>query len=491
MPESVLKSDYKRSSYALICTREIEFITAAMVLHGAPFQLMLLVEILLTAATTATLVSTVAKPGCNDTCGDVKIPYPFGTKRRCYLNEDFFINCSYLNNSPKPFLRRSNIDVTSISLDGRLQVLNYVTSDCYKKDGEHSDEDSNSWSSMQISSFNVSNTENKFTVIGCDSYGYVQGYTDKAYSTGCISSCDNETSVYNGSCTGIGCCQIDIPKGLTEINVSAYSFKGHSNVEFNPCTYAFVTNKTQFSFSSTYLHRLPQDQYPLVLDWSITGNGQCEEANKSSSYACKENSECYVREEYNDSSGYLCRCKKGYQGNPYLSHGCQDIDECSNPDSNDCTQTCINEEGSYTCKCHEGFHGDGRKYGEGCIADVDLPSQFPLVKVALESCLFEILENHIVNDGNEEQVKEVAELAKICLNVKGEERPTMREVAMELDGLRMMHKLSWVNAELNPEETERLLHDNSDVYKYGDGSNTTAGYDSLKDHVLEVLDDGR
>ncbi|KAJ0091882.1 hypothetical protein Patl1_25777 [Pistacia atlantica] len=147
--------------------------------------------------------------------------------------------------------------------------------------------------------------------------------------------------------------------------------------------YAFLTEKTQFSFSSTYLHCLPKDQYPMVLDWSITGHSQCEETKKSSSYACKEYSECYVREEYNDSSGYLCKCKKGYQGNPYLSHSCQDIDECSNPDSNDCPQTCINEEGSYTCKCHEGFHGDGRKYGEGCIVDVDLPSQFPLVKVAL------------------------------------------------------------------------------------------------------------
>ncbi|KAJ0093285.1 hypothetical protein Patl1_25760 [Pistacia atlantica] len=338
-----------------------------MVLHGAPFQLILLVEILLTAATTATSVSPIAKPGCNDTCGDLKIPYPFGTTPDCYFNKAFFINCNYLDNSPKPFLRYLDIDVTSISLDGWLQVPNDVTSDCYKKDGDPNREDSNSWMSLQFSS-------------------------DLTYRTGCISLCDSITSKYNGACTGNGCCQIDIPKGLTKINVSAYSFNNHSSVsKFNPCTYAFLTEKTQFSFSSTYLHCLPQDQYPMVLDWSITGHSQCEETKKSSSYACKEYSACYVREEYNDSSGYLCKCKKGYQGNPYLSHGCQDIDECSNPDSNDCTQTCINEEGSYTCKCHEGFHGDGRKYGEGCIVDVDLPSQFPLVKVALGKFIYRTL----------------------------------------------------------------------------------------------------
>ncbi|KAJ0087111.1 hypothetical protein Patl1_08236 [Pistacia atlantica] len=34
----------------------------------------------------------------------------------------------------------------------------------------------------------------------------------------------------------------------------------------------------------------------------------------------------------------------------------------------------------------------------------------------------------------------MAELVRRCLSVKGEERPPMREVAMELKGLRMMHK---------------------------------------------------
>jgi serine/threonine protein kinase len=45
--------------------------------------------------------------------------------------------------------------------------------------------------------------------------------------------------------------------------------------------------------------------------------------------------------------------------------------------------------------------------------------------------LFEILENRIVG-GNKEQIKEVVELAKRCLKLKGDERPTMKEVAMEL-----------------------------------------------------------
>ncbi|KAJ0024137.1 hypothetical protein Pint_08055 [Pistacia integerrima] len=72
--------------------------------------------------------------------------------------------------------------------------------------------------------------------------------------------------------------------------------------------------------------------------------------------------------------------------------------------------------------------------------------------------------NHIVNDENKEQLREMAELARRCLSVKGEERPPMREVAMELKGLRMMHKHPWDNA-VNPEETGSLLCGTSEAYK--------------------------
>jgi serine/threonine protein kinase len=41
--------------------------------------------------------------------------------------------------------------------------------------------------------------------------------------------------------------------------------------------------------------------------------------------------------------------------------------------------------------------------------------------------LFYVLENHIGNEGNVVQLKEVANLAKRCLRVKGEDRPTIGE----------------------------------------------------------------
>jgi len=70
--------------------------------------------------------------------------------------------------------------------------------------------------------------------------------------------------------------------------------------------------------------------------------------------------------------------------------------------------------------------------------------------------LFEVLENCIGEGGNEEQINEVVELAKMCLRVKGDERPTMKEVAMELEGIRKTETHSWVSVQSNLEEAEHL-----------------------------------
>ena len=127
----------------------------------------------------------------------------------------------------------------------------------------------------------------------------------------------------NGSCSGFGCCQIDIPEGLKRIKVQAYSFDNHTNVlQFNPCSYAFVIEGSQFNFSSSYLSAAFTETVPTAVDWAITGQGKCEEARNNQSYACKENSDCYEPPDHS-AGGYLCKCKDGYQGNPYISNDCR------------------------------------------------------------------------------------------------------------------------------------------------------------------------
>jgi serine/threonine protein kinase len=105
--------------------------------------------------------------------------------------------------------------------------------------------------------------------------------------------------------------------------------------------------------------------------------------------------------------------------------------------------------------------------------------------------LFEILENFIVEEGNKEHINEVVELIERCLRLKGNERPSMKEVAMELDRIRKIETHSWIIAQSNLEEAEHLLGKTSDAYKYGGTSRTAAGYESMKDHVTLALGDGR
>ncbi|KAL2907047.1 Wall-associated receptor kinase 5 [Bienertia sinuspersici] len=60
-----------------------------------------------------------------------------------------------------------------------------------------------------------------------------------------------------------------------------------------------------------------------------------------------------------------------------------------------------------------------------------------------EDRLMEIIDPQLLMEANEEQLLTMAKLAKDCLNVKGEDRPTMKEVALELEGLRKQNKHPW------------------------------------------------
>lgn len=77
--------------------------------------------------------------------------------------------------------------------------------------------------------------------------------------------------------------------------------------------------------------------------------------------------------------------------------------------------------------------------------------------------LFQILDPRVIKEGTLEQLQAVAELVKRCVNMNGEDRPTMKEVTRELEGLKKSTKHPWADQESH-EETEGLLSEASDLY---------------------------
>ncbi|KAK3025932.1 hypothetical protein RJ639_040848 [Escallonia herrerae] len=116
---------------------------------------------------------------------------------------------------------------------------------------------------------------------------------------------------------------------------------------------------------------------PVVLDWAV-GDTDCDKSQDTQNYLYQENSVCH---DFGNGPGYRCKSSKGYQGNPCLLNGCQDINECEDPTLNNCTHSCNNTLGSYTCHCPKGFNGDGREGGKGCTSGQD-KSQEVIVVIA-------------------------------------------------------------------------------------------------------------
>jgi hypothetical protein len=266
----------------------------------------------------AGIVASQPDSSCNDTCGIVSVPYPFGTREGCYLDPSFLITCNHSFEPPKPFLRESTIHVLNISLlDGELRVSNKVAYDCYNESGFPVDPLQKRFHCRSLPSHTqgISSLPSVATLLRLLE---VQRITRPAVCT----LCDNITSVDSGSCSGIGCCQTSIPEGITRFSVTVSSYKNHSAVHsFNPCGFGFVVEEEAYNFSSLDLHNLQDREYvPLVIDWAV-GNETCEDAQKNmTSYACKaEYSYCY---NSTNGPGYRCNCSDGFQGNPYLRHGC-------------------------------------------------------------------------------------------------------------------------------------------------------------------------
>ncbi|KAK9059309.1 hypothetical protein SSX86_021928 [Deinandra increscens subsp. villosa] len=481
-------------------------------------------------------LDNIAKPNCETHCGNVIVPYPFGigNDTGCSIDNSFHVTCNMSSDPPKLFLRSSTIEIYNIS-DSEIRIPTSVAYKCYNQNGTIANE-YDWW--IGLSTFTFSQ-KNMLTVLGCDDYSFIRGTNGKDFSGVCSGVCSKIQDVSeNGQCSGMGCCQTSIPKGIDYYNITLNSFQNHTGVHpFNQCGYAFLGEEGGFMFHGA--RDLYESTVRVVVDWVIAPKGSCTDESDE----CKENSSCYGV----DGGGYRCRCNDGFEGNPYLDPGCQDIDECKDPETNPCHGDCINIPGSYNCTCPLGSLGDakikngcqghkGSKFSSaifiiatvfGLLAmisgilgvfyctrrkklmklrekffeknggvllkqkiksqgsheamtlfsiaqlrkathnyskeniigrelvtgkkpigvdssngDNNLATYF--VNSVTENRLYGIVEPRILREGTLEQIQAVGDLVKRCLNLQGRDRPTMKEVVVELDTLRKFTTQPWI-----------------------------------------------
>ncbi|KAJ4964155.1 hypothetical protein NE237_024094 [Protea cynaroides] len=357
---------------------------------------MLVISLPLSLVVAAITDPPLALPGCQEKCGNLIIPYPFGVGKGCFKGHDnsyhsYQITCavgnsssSNSNSSSKAYVGTGDIEILEMSLDPpEIIVSSYYAFQCFNSSGAETLMQTY-WMTMGGTPFTFSATRNKFITIGCDTMANIGEYVDNDFMSGCMSLCGDMKSVRNGSCSGIGCCQTSIPYNLKRFDVAIGSLYNHTRIwQSNPCSFAVLADQNWFTFklSDLSVDNFNKSTIPVVMDWAI-GNQTCETAVRhKKSYACGPNSYC---SNSTNGPGYGCFCTHGFQGNPYLPRGCQDIDECEKGYNNSCSPKaiCTNLYGSYNCSCPQGYYGDGWINGSRCTRD---QRSLPLISIILDS----------------------------------------------------------------------------------------------------------
>ncbi|KAL6844962.1 hypothetical protein ACP4OV_025621 [Aristida adscensionis] len=347
----------------------------------------------------------IGLPNCPTRCGTISVPYPFGISPGCSL-PDFNLTCDTSHTPPRLLLGNGTLQVMDISLNNStVRVLGpgMATDDLFWHDEErwttYSVWDGMKWGlNGDGGTYVMSETHNEFILWGCYIFAELRIYDggESKLATSCGSVCDNpddanlqdkavcrrrRTSTGGHrckKCSGVGCCRTPVPGGRTYYSVGLNGMHSRT-LDFA----AFIAEEGWFQekmSAKTLSNSTWTAVVPTVLAWVIfsstlpgpngtrDGNATCPKdlgnTGCHSSYSTctsiyrhrtKFNSTSYLT--YDDpASGYTCKCWDGYQGNPYLPEGCQDIDECALPDK--CYGNCRNIPGNYLCECPRGSHGD-------------------------------------------------------------------------------------------------------------------------------------
>lgn len=278
------------------------------------------------SAPTSASAPQVLAPHCEDRCGNVSIPYPFGMGDGCYYqdpNNNFKISCDQSTTPPTAYFDTSFPVFNTSLLTGEICIRRDISYDCY---GNNNNNHRRNYTALvNIRGFTISSTNNLLIAMGCDTYVWFTGVRHgKPYQTGCMTSCGSLEEVSEDACNGVGCCIASLPDEVTNITTTIGSFSNHSRVPFNPCSVAYPAAVNEYRYHKMDLSRdldfymKNRIQVPVVFNWAI-GTHNCSVSQAKGNSLCKSNTLCV---DPPNQDGYHCKCQDGFTGNPYLPRGC-------------------------------------------------------------------------------------------------------------------------------------------------------------------------
>lgn len=311
--------------------------TAAVALAFASSQLL------------AAAAQIIGLPGCNTTCGNVSVPYPFGFgSPHCYW-PGFNLTCddTRIHGTPRLLLGDGTLRVTDISLpDATVRVMrrgSILNTTGHLVVGDEG------WNASFGASFRdhgfLLSSRNELVVSGCNVAATLLadvGARTPRIISGCATFCtvvdsghdvaladgDEATSRdddKSGSkrCTGTSrCCQAPLSVSSPPTGVQVrWLCTGNHTVEQNLAPVNVFVAEEGWVDHTRLVGASELREAPLLLRWMVTQGlpqrSKCTDDVRRG--LCKsQNSECRA-----EQPGYICLCQRGYDGNPYITGGCR------------------------------------------------------------------------------------------------------------------------------------------------------------------------